>query len=160
MSRSFGGRSFTTWPSIFTVPAVTVSRPATMRSAVVFPQPDGPTKTTNSPSPTSRSKSVNAFVPSGYTFVSFSSVISAIHLSLSVGAHESTRRWSPSWGAFGEGMHQATWSTRTVARLDCLGTVRGGRDAQREGPQREAPQLGLNRLGSTAVGWRPRLLRG
>ena len=65
MSRFFGGRSFTTTPPIFTFPEVTVSRPATIRSAVVFPQPDGPTKTTNSPASTSRSSSVTAFVPSG-----------------------------------------------------------------------------------------------
>src|SRR3990170_689001 len=77
MSRSFGGRSLTTCSSIFTVPDVIVSRPAITRSAVVLPQPDGPTNTTNSPSPTARSRPVTASVPSGYTFVRFSSVISA-----------------------------------------------------------------------------------
>ena len=49
MSRSLGGRSLTTCPSIRTSPEVIDSRPAIIRSAVVFPQPDGPTKTTNSP---------------------------------------------------------------------------------------------------------------
>jgi hypothetical protein len=65
MSRSLGGRSLTTFPSIRTSPEVIVSRPAIIRSAVVFPHPDGPTKTTNSPLATSRSNSVTAFVPSG-----------------------------------------------------------------------------------------------
>ena len=35
---------------MLTVPFEISSSPATMRSAVVFPQPDGPTSTTNSPS--------------------------------------------------------------------------------------------------------------
>ncbi len=54
----------TTSPPIATVPAVIGSSPAIIRSAVVFPHPDGPTKTTNSPSAISRSKSETAFVPS------------------------------------------------------------------------------------------------
>ena len=65
MSRSFGGTSFTTWPSIRTAPEVIDSRPAIIRSAVVLPQPDGPTKTTNSPAATSSSRSLTALVPSG-----------------------------------------------------------------------------------------------
>ena len=64
MSRFFGGRSLTTEPATRTVPEVMSSRPAIMRSAVVFPQPEGPTKTTNSPSAMSRSRSLTAFVPS------------------------------------------------------------------------------------------------
>jgi hypothetical protein len=65
MSRSFGGRLLITRPSRITCPEVIVSRPAIMRSAVVFPQPDGPTKTTNSPLDTARFSSVTACVPSG-----------------------------------------------------------------------------------------------
>src|SRR5262245_59711788 len=38
-----------------TSPAVGVSRPPTIRMTVVLPQPEGPTKTTNSPSPIERS---------------------------------------------------------------------------------------------------------
>ena len=41
------------------------SRPAIIRSAVVLPQPEGPTKTTNSPSATCMSRPVTACVPSG-----------------------------------------------------------------------------------------------
>ena len=43
------------------VPSVISSSPATMRSAVVLPQPDGPTSTRNSPSPTSSERSWTAW---------------------------------------------------------------------------------------------------
>src|SRR5918994_2832309 len=52
--RSAGGSSFTRFLSILISPPLTVSRPAMMRSNVDLPQPDGPTKTTNSPSSTDR----------------------------------------------------------------------------------------------------------
>src|SRR4051812_38647024 len=55
--RSAGGSSFTRLLSILISPPLTVSSPAMMRSNVDFPQPDGPTKTTNSPSSTERSMS-------------------------------------------------------------------------------------------------------
>jgi hypothetical protein len=57
MSRSFGGRSFTTVSPILITPSLISSRPATMRSAVDFPHPDGPTSTRNSPSAISTSRS-------------------------------------------------------------------------------------------------------
>ena len=50
MSRSFDSTSLTTLPSMAMVPAVISSRPASMRSSVDLPQPDGPTSTMNSPS--------------------------------------------------------------------------------------------------------------
>ncbi len=50
MSRSFGGTALTTRDPIRISPAVMFSRPAIMRSRVDFPQPDGPTRITNSPS--------------------------------------------------------------------------------------------------------------
>src|SRR4029453_5222041 len=50
MSRSFESRSLTGLPSMATVPDVISSRPASMRSSVDLPQPDGPTRTMNSPS--------------------------------------------------------------------------------------------------------------
>ena len=53
MSRARGSRSLTTRPPISMVPEVIASRPATMRSSVDLPQPEGPTITTNSPSATS-----------------------------------------------------------------------------------------------------------
>ena len=63
MSRSFGGRSFTTRSPIKMVPPVISSSPAIDRSAVDFPHPEGPTSTMNSPSFTSRFKSSSALTP-------------------------------------------------------------------------------------------------
>jgi hypothetical protein len=54
MSRSFGERSLTTSPPISSSPSVMSSRPAIIRSAVDFPQPEGPTRIMNSPSLMSR----------------------------------------------------------------------------------------------------------
>ncbi len=65
MSRSFGGTWFMTFSPMRSVPSEMLSRPATIRSAVVLPHPEGPTRTMNSPSPTSRSSESTAFVPSG-----------------------------------------------------------------------------------------------
>ena len=54
MSRSFDSTSLTTLPSIAIVPPVISSSPASMRSSVDLPQPEGPTSTTNSPSAMSK----------------------------------------------------------------------------------------------------------
>jgi hypothetical protein len=50
MSRSFGGTLLTVRSPMRISPAEMVSSPAIMRSSVDFPQPDGPTRMTNSPS--------------------------------------------------------------------------------------------------------------
>jgi hypothetical protein len=50
MLRSLGSRLFTTRSPMEISPEVISSRPATMRSSVDLPQPEGPTITTNSPS--------------------------------------------------------------------------------------------------------------
>ncbi len=50
MSRSAGSSLFTTRSPILSVPLVIVSSPATIRSSVDLPQPEGPTSTTISPS--------------------------------------------------------------------------------------------------------------
>src|SRR5690349_3510852 len=50
MSRSLGWTLLTTRSPIEIVPEVMFSSPASMRSRVDLPQPEGPTKTTNSPS--------------------------------------------------------------------------------------------------------------
>ena len=47
MSRSLGGTSFTRRSPMKMSPALASSSPAMSRSAVVFPQPDGPTSTVN-----------------------------------------------------------------------------------------------------------------
>src|SRR5579864_3023855 len=50
MSRSFESTSLTLRPSIVTTPPLISSSPASIRSSVDLPQPDGPTSTRNSPS--------------------------------------------------------------------------------------------------------------
>src|ERR1035438_8007639 len=74
MSRSFGGRSFTTPPP----PALIASRPAIDRNAVDLPHPDGPTKTMNSPSLISRLSPSIPLTPPGYTLFTWSRTTSAI----------------------------------------------------------------------------------
>src|SRR6266540_1020051 len=60
-------------------PASTSSSPASMRSAVVFPEPDGPTSTMNSPSSIARSSESTAGMSEpGYTRVACSKRTSAI----------------------------------------------------------------------------------
>src|SRR5262245_27612886 len=68
MSRSLGATSLTTRSAIRIVPEEVSSSPATIRSAVDLPEPDGPTSTVKPPSATSRSSPSTAFVPSGNTF--------------------------------------------------------------------------------------------
>jgi len=63
MSRSLGGRLLATRPPIEIVPEVISSRPAIERSAVDLPQPDGPTRTMNSPSLISRLRSSTPVTP-------------------------------------------------------------------------------------------------
>src|SRR5450755_626274 len=54
MSRSFGGTRLTTLPPMLISPWLISSRPASMRSSVDLPQPEGPTSTVNSPSAMSK----------------------------------------------------------------------------------------------------------
>src|SRR5580700_6991008 len=63
MSRSRGGRLLTTRSPIRTSPLVISSSPAIMRNAVVLPQPEGPTRHTNSPSLISRLRLLTARAP-------------------------------------------------------------------------------------------------
>ena len=59
MSRSLGVRSLTTRSPIEIVPALISSSPAIMRSSVVLPHPEGPTRTVNSPSAISQAEVVH-----------------------------------------------------------------------------------------------------
>src|SRR4051794_5476872 len=59
-SRAAGGRFDTSRPPISIMPELCGSRPAIARSSVVFPQPEGPRKHTNSLFATSRSISLSA----------------------------------------------------------------------------------------------------
>src|ERR1700739_4758292 len=58
--RSRGARRVTTRPPIRTSPLVGSSSPAIIRRSVVFPEPEGPRKTMNSPSRVRRSTSLTA----------------------------------------------------------------------------------------------------
>src|SRR5512132_548614 len=82
MSRSRGETSLMIRPSIAIRPDVTFSRPATIRSAVVFPHPDGPTRMRNSPSATVSERSSTAATRLSNSFVTRSNLTSAIALSL------------------------------------------------------------------------------
>src|SRR5438093_498615 len=64
MLRSFGSRSLTTRSPMRISPSEGDSRPAMHRRVVVFPQPEGPRRTTNSLSWTSKSRFSTATVPS------------------------------------------------------------------------------------------------
>src|SRR3954463_8314118 len=77
MSRSLGATSLTTRSPIRSSPEDASSRPATMRSAVDLPLPDGPTRIVNSPSSIDRSSPSTAFVPSSKTFETSSNAIDA-----------------------------------------------------------------------------------
>src|SRR2546421_2207023 len=73
MSRSFGGTSLTIRSPILRSPAEISSRPAIIRRLVVLPQPDGPTRTMNSPSLIARFRSLTART-SPYFLVTWSKV--------------------------------------------------------------------------------------
>src|SRR5438132_5114944 len=77
MSRSFGATSLTMRSPMKISPLVCSSRPASIRRAVVFPQPDGPTSTRNSASRTARLRSLTA-TTSPKRFVTWSYVTVAI----------------------------------------------------------------------------------
>ena len=60
-SRSDGASAVTSRPPMWTVPPLIDSSPAIARSSVDFPQPEGPTKTANSPSAMSSEMSCSAY---------------------------------------------------------------------------------------------------
>src|SRR5438093_13446386 len=77
MSRARGGRSVTSRAPIEIVPAVTSSRPEIIRRSVDLPQPDGPTRTRNSPLPIFSETSSTATTPPEKTLLTLSRTISA-----------------------------------------------------------------------------------
>src|ERR671922_1745155 len=80
MSRSLGGTSLTTSSPIRISPSETSSSPAIILRVVVLPQPDGPTRTTNSRSAMDRSRPRTAST-SSKRFTTLRSVTSAIAFS-------------------------------------------------------------------------------
>src|SRR5690349_5055338 len=77
MSRARGGSWVTSCSPILIVPEVTSSRPAIMRSNVDLPQPDGPTRTRNSPLAISSDTPSTATTPPEKTLLTLSRTISA-----------------------------------------------------------------------------------
>src|ERR1700730_10886655 len=77
MSRSCGAPSLAPRSPILTVPSLISSRPASMRRAVDLPEPEGPTRTTNSLSLISAVMSLMTTVP-GYRLDTCSKVPPAI----------------------------------------------------------------------------------
>src|SRR5262245_41638380 len=82
MSRSIGGRSFTTRLPMRISPEEISSSPAIMRKVVVFPQPDGPTNTMNSLSRAWRLTSLTAWTWPSYHLLTPASTTSATALPL------------------------------------------------------------------------------
>ena len=81
MSLSFGATSLTSFPSIYSSPSLISSSPATMRSVVDLPQPDGPTSTMNSLSLIEILTSWTAVTLLSYTFLRFFNTTSDIPVS-------------------------------------------------------------------------------
>src|SRR5215216_4259304 len=81
MSRFFGATSVTSRSPMTIAPSFTSSSPAIQRSSVVFPQPDGPTSTMNSPSRIVRSTPSTARTPLGKVFTTVWSSIAAMPVS-------------------------------------------------------------------------------
>src|SRR5699024_4547855 len=79
MSRAAGSVPVTSLPPMAMCPPLVASRPASARSVVDFPQPDGPTSTRNSPSAMcrSRSRTLGRSAP-GYWIVTSSNFTSAM----------------------------------------------------------------------------------
>src|SRR6266516_187216 len=77
MSRARGGKSVTSRSPMEIVPSVTSSRPAIILRSVDLPQPDGPTRTRNSPLPISKETWSTATTPPEKTFETLSRTISA-----------------------------------------------------------------------------------
>src|SRR5216684_8305544 len=81
--RARGGTSLTTLPPISTSPEVCTSKPATIRSRVVLPQPLGPSRTRNSPSVVARSTPSTAVEsPNRFTIFRVSTIATSNQLAI------------------------------------------------------------------------------
>jgi len=84
--REFGGVSVMSRPSSWMRPLLTSVKPAIICSVVVLPQPEGPSRETNSPLATLRLR-CDTTVAEPYTLDTSASVRKDIHLSLSLPRH-------------------------------------------------------------------------
>src|SRR5215217_1466649 len=83
-SRSFGESWLTSRPPMRSSPSVMSSSPAIMFKHVDLPEPEGPTRMTNSPSAMSRLTSSTAMVPSVKSLVTWSKTMPAMCLLLTL----------------------------------------------------------------------------
>src|SRR5439155_7302533 len=130
MSRSLGGTSFTIRSPIFNSPEEISSRPAIIRRLVVFPHPEGPTRTMNSPSLMARFRSLTAST-SPYFLVTWSNVTVAMCAPHSTGASRvpASSRHSASWTDPVRGAG-SSWPMLTLPAV-APGVARGDRRADR-----------------------------
>jgi hypothetical protein len=75
-----GGSAVASRPSITTCPREVSSSPAIIRRSVDFPQPEGPTKITNSPSAIDRSTPLMTCTSPNHFSTDFSSIAPITHL--------------------------------------------------------------------------------
>ena len=97
-SRDRGGNSVTSRPSMLIVPPVASSRPAIMRRSVDLPQPEGPTRTRNSPLWISSETSSTATTPPPKTLLTRSSTIPATSMQSIPGHGEKRNGIDQFWG--------------------------------------------------------------
>ncbi len=101
MSRCFGAMSLTTRVPIAISPPLISSSPAIMRSSVDLPQPDGPTRTQNSPSsilmstPWTTSRLPYVFLTRDRVTDAMRLPLSAFHLPLASGQAATGRQAGP-----------------------------------------------------------------
>src|SRR5438094_9703220 len=87
MSRSLGGRSLTSRSPMWISPAVISSNPASIRSVVDLPHPEGPTRTMNSLSRMWRVTSLTACTSSYFLLRSFIITCAMVSLPLPSAFH-------------------------------------------------------------------------
>lgn len=107
------------WPPTVITPSVGSIMRLTMRRVVVFPQPEGPTKTATLPSGTSRLRSSTAVVPSGKRLLTLSNVIkeSPALLPMSRGTLHLPRR-PFTWPRIHTGLSGCRWGSSSVTRKE------------------------------------------
>ena len=95
--RLSGVRRVTSRPSMRILPSVTSSSPAMSRSTVDFPQPEGPSSTTNFPDSARKLTASTAFTRPK-RFVTFSRTISDKFLPQGIPAHPLRTYYAPAFG--------------------------------------------------------------
>ena len=151
MSRLRGASSVTSRSPMRMRPLETPSSPAIIRSSVDFPQPDGPTRTMNSPSPISRSTSSTASTPPGKTLLTPSRAIPPMlrsFLRRSCRVRAAARRRSAARDGVPPPRRAARPSSRRRAGRS------GGRTRRRRA-RRACPRAGGRAGSAQARAWRP-----